>query len=162
MKYSLGVILLLIPFFSPAQECGLTRDTDPYTKETKISTGFISLQGGSLSVDADSKEIDFFFIVDGKCFDDASTVFIYFEGSKVKTTYRNAGGMNCNGYFHFKYRNNTVIPTVMKKLATQKTAQFIFTANDKKQTIISLLPDQQEVLMKAVACMSEEAQTLIK
>lgn len=161
MKLSL-IVLLLFPLFISAQECKFLKETDPYTKETKISSGFISLQGGSLSIDADSKEVDFFFIVNDKCFSDASTVFIFFEGSKTRTTWRNAGGMNCNGYFHFKYRNSTLTPTVVKKLATDKTAQFIFTDNDKKQVIISLLPDQQEILMKAIACMSEEAKTLIK
>lgn len=143
-------------------ECKLIKDTDPYTREVKLSSGFISLQGGSVTIDADSKEVDFFFVVDDKCFDNLSTVFIFFEGSKVRTTYSNAGNMNCTGYFHFKYRNSATTPTVMKKMTTQKIAQLIFKGTDKKETIISLLPAQQEVLMKAVACMADEAPKLIK
>ncbi len=166
MKY-LVTILLLAPLFLSAQQpapvdCKLVRETDPYTKETKLSSGFISLQGASLTVDADSKEIDFFFTVPDKCFTDASMVYIYFEGSKVKTTYRNNGSMNCDGFFHFKFRNGTTTPTVLQKLATQKAAHFIFIGNDKKETTVDLLPDQQKILMDITACMIGESKTLIK
>jgi hypothetical protein len=143
-------------------ECKLIKDSDPYTKEVKLSSGFISLQGGSVTIDADSKEIDFFFVIDDKCFDNLSTVSIFLEGSKVKTTYSNAGNMNCTGYFHFKYRNSATTPTQMNKMATQKISQLIFKGTDKKETVISLLPAQQEMLMKAVACMAAEAPKLVK
>jgi hypothetical protein len=145
-----------------AQECKILRETDPYTKETKISSGFINLQGGVLSIDADIKEIDFFFEVTGKCFNDASTIFIFLEGSKIKTTYRNTGSVNCDGYFHFKFKNGTTTPTVLQKMATQKTVQFIFTGSDKKETIVSLLPEDQKIVMEATACIVAEAKTLIK
>ncbi len=166
MKY-LSVIVCLLPLLVAAQtpvatECKLVKETDPYTKETKLSSGFISLQGASLTIDADSKEIDFFFAVNDKCFNDASTVFIFFEGSKIRTTYRNAGSMNCDGYFHFKFRNGLTTPTVLQKLATQKTAHFIFTGSDKKEVTVGLLPDQQKALMEITACMIAEAKTLIK
>ena len=161
MKYILSLIAFL-PFFTIAQDCKLSRETDPYTKETKISSGFMNLQGGSLSIDADSKEIDFFFAVPGKCFTDASTVFIFFEGSRAKMTYRNAGSMNCDGFFHFKFRNTAGTTSVLQKLGNQKVAQFIFTGSDKKETIVSLLPEQQELLMKASTCVVAESKTLIK
>jgi hypothetical protein len=152
----------LFPFFLSAQDCKLSRETDPYTKETKLSTGFISLPGAKVTIDADSKEIDFFFIVPDKCFNDASTVFILYEGNRVKLTYRSAGSMNCDGYFHFKFRNNTVTPTVVQKFSTQKIAQFIFTGNDKKAVTINLSPEQQKIFMEAVGCLAAEAKTLIK
>ncbi|MGZ8511253.1 MAG: hypothetical protein ACXWV2_03255 [Chitinophagaceae bacterium] len=167
MKY----LLLLFIFFGPlllsaqdstAIQCNLVKETDPYTRETKISSGFISLQGATLTIDADNKEIDFFFAVPDKCFADASTVFIFFEGSKIKTTYRNSGSMNCNGYFHFVFKNGITTPTVLKKLASQKVANFIFTGTDKKATIVSLLPDQQQLLMESTACIVQESQSLIK
>src|SRR5690349_22014929 len=104
MKYLL-LLSMILPFSIQAQDCKLVRETDPYTKETKLSSGFVTLQGGSLTIDADSKELDFFFVVPDKCFTDAATVLIYFEGSKNKTTYRNTGSMNCDGYFHFIFRN---------------------------------------------------------
>ena len=166
MKY-IAIIVFLLPFFLSAQDtttigCKLLKETDPYTRVTKLSSGFISMQGASLTIDADNKEIDFFFAVPDKCFADASTVFIFFEGSKIKTTYRNSGSMNCDGYFHFVFKNGITTPTVLKKLASQKVANFIFTGSDAKATTVSLLPDQQKSLMQITACMIEESKTLIK
>jgi hypothetical protein len=161
MKYCL-IIAGLFPILAKSQDCKVFRETDPYTKETKLSSGFINLQSGTVSIDADSKEIDFYFVVSGKCFDDASNVFIYFEGNKSKTTIRNAGSMNCEGDFHFKFRNGAVTPTVLGKLASQPVAQFIFTGNDKKQVTVSLLPEQQKIFMDAVVCITTQGKTIAK
>ena len=160
-------VLLLSPLFVDAQDstaavCRLIRETDPYTKEVRLSSGFMDLQGATLTIDADSKEIDFFFVVDSKCFEDESTVFIFFEGNKAKTTYRNTGSMNCDGYFHFIFRNGASTPTMLQKLATQRVAHFIFTGNDKKAVTVDLLPDQQKTLMDITACLIAESKTLIK
>ncbi|RYY55326.1 MAG: hypothetical protein EOO09_10870 [Chitinophagaceae bacterium] len=157
---TLCVLLAAAPaLFS--QECKLLRDTDPYTKETRISTGFLSLQGATVNVEADPKELDFFFTVSDRCFEDQSTVFIFFEGSKTRTSYRNAGSMNCDGYFHFKYRNNQSSNTVLNKLSTMKVAQFVFTDRNGKEVVVALLPDQQQAFMEATACLVKEAKTLI-
>lgn len=166
MKY-ISLVVFLLPLFLSAQDpvaagCKLVKETDPYTRETKLSSGFISLQGASLNIDADGKEIDFFFAINDKCFNDASTVFIFFEGSKVKTTYRNTGSMNCDGYFHFKFRNGIATPTVLQKLATLKTAHFVFADRDKKEITVSLLPDQQKTFMDITACIIAESKALIK
>ncbi|MGZ8516365.1 MAG: hypothetical protein ACXWWD_03400, partial [Chitinophagaceae bacterium] len=67
-----------------------------------------------------------------------------------------------NGYFHFVFKNGITTPTVLKKLASQKVANFIFTGTDKKATIVSLLPDQQQLLMESTACIVQESQSLIK
>ena len=153
----------LLPLLAGAQDCKIQRETDPFTKETRVSTGFIQLQAGaSVSIDADKAQVDFFFIVPDKCYNDQATVFIYFEGSKAKTTQRNSGSMNCEGNFHFTFKNGTLTPTVIKKLSTQKVTQFVFTSNDKKAVTISLLPDQQEKFMQAVACLDIESKKLIK
>ena len=53
MKKLFG-LLFLLPFIGTAQDCKLIRETDPFTKETKISTGFIFVNGGSLTIDADN------------------------------------------------------------------------------------------------------------
>ena len=168
MKFT-SLIIFLFPLYLSAQDpkpigCKLIKETDPYTKETKLSSGFISLQiGSTLSIDADNKEIDFFFTVPDECYNDASTVFIYFEGSKVKTTYRNSGSMNCDGYFHFIFRNGEATPSVLQKMATEKVASFVFTGNDKKKPkTVNLLPDQQKMLMDITTCMIAESKTLIK
>ena len=168
MKY-ISLVIFLLPLFLSAQDpiaigCKLIKEADPFTKETKLSSGFISLQvGASLSIDADSREIDFFFTVPDECYTDASTVFIFFEGTKVKATYRNSGSMNCDGYFHFVFRNGAGTPSGLQKLATQKVTSFVFTGtNVKRPTTISLLPDQQKTFMEVTACMITESKTLIK
>jgi hypothetical protein len=153
---------LFLPLFIAAQDCKVLREADPYTKETKLSSGFISLQGATVTIDADKNEIDFFFVINDKCFNDASTLVVFFEGTKVKSTYRNSGSMNCEGYFHYKIKNGLVTPTAVKKFATQKVTQLVFTGDDKKQIVVSLQPDQQEIFMKSSECISTEAKTLIK
>jgi hypothetical protein len=168
MKY-VSLIFFLLPLFLSAQnpiaaECKLIKETDPHTKETKFSSGFISLQiGASLNIDADGKEIDFFFTIPDECYTDASTVFVFFEGTKVKATYRNSGSMNCDGNFHFMFRNGVATPSGLQKLSTQKVSSFVFTGNDKKKPVtISLLPDQQKTFMEITACVIAESKALIK
>ena len=158
---SLILLLCLSPLVSLAQDCKLIKEKDPYTREWKYSTGFITLQGATVTVDADNKEIDFFFSIPGKCFNDASTVFIYFEGAKNKTTYRNAGSMNCDGYFHFKYKNGQATNTILDKLTKQAVAHFIFIGSDKKELVIDLVPEQQKTFMNAVNCLVTDSKTLL-
>jgi hypothetical protein len=148
------------PATAPA--CKLIKETDPYTKETRFSSGFIPLQGGSLTIDADSKELDFFFVVPDKCFASDATVVIYFEGSRNKISYRNTGSMNCDGNFHFIFRNGAATPSVLQKLATQKVSSFVFTGSDKKAVTVSLLPDQQTSFQQITSCMVTESKALIK
>lgn len=159
---ALFLLIVLAPLATFSQDCKLIHDKDPYTREMKSSTGFISLQGASVTVDADSKELDFFFTIAGKCFNDASTVFIYFEGAKSKTTYRNAGSMNCDGYFHFRYKNAQAPNAILKKLMELPVAQFVFMGSDKKEIVVTLQPDQQKQFMQAVNCLVNDAKTLIK
>src|SRR5690349_8049875 len=82
MKY-IFLLCLALPFISSAQtapkdslvkDCKLIRETDPYTKEKKISTGFIPLEGGQVNIDVSKAEVDILFSVRGadKCFSDAS------------------------------------------------------------------------------------------
>ena len=145
-----------------AQDCKVIRDTDPYTKEVRLSSGFIVLNGAQMSIEADSKEIDYFITLPLKCFDDGSTVWIFFAGNRVRTTYRNAGSRNCDGYFHFKYRNNPSTNSVMQRLSTMKVEKMVFTGTDKKEVEILLDEKQQAALMQATACMITESKTLIK
>ena len=107
MKYII-LIALFAANYAGAQDCKLNKETDPYTKETRLSTGFIFLQGASVTVDADSKEIDILFSIEGadKCFDNDATAVIIFEGSKLKTSLKNNGTMNCEGLFHFIFKNS--------------------------------------------------------
>ena len=161
---NLALFLLFVPGFIMAQDCKLVKQTDPYTKQQTISTGFIPLQGGSLTIDASKPEIDLLFSLKGvnKCFTDASTAAIYFEGTKAKQTQRNSGSMNCEGLFHFIFRNGATAPPLLRKMATVRIEKIIFTGNDKTETIITLNPDQQLAVMALTDCIIKEAPALLK
>jgi hypothetical protein len=163
MKYIFALLLFACSTAS-AQDCKLTKETDPYTKETKLSTGFIFLEGASVTIDADSKEIDILFSIEGndKCFDDNSTAVIIFEGSKIKTSLRNNGTMNCEGLFHFIFKNTATITSNLKKLTTQKITQIIFTSGNKKETIVTVAPQEQQAFMTLSTCLVNDAKALIK
>ena len=173
MKYIL-VLLVIAPCFVNARvahsqdtaklECKLIKATDPYTKEKTISSGFIGMEGASLTIDATKQEVDMLFTVSGsdKCYTDASTAAIFFVGTKVKLTQRNNGAMNCEGIFRFTFRNTTLAPATLRRLASQKVEKIIFIGNNKKESIVTLTPEQQDLLMKLSACMMNEAPTLLQ
>lgn len=164
MKKLLAIVLLL-PLFSIAQDsCKLIRETDPYTRQTKLSTGFIYFDGGSLTIDADSKEIDFLFSIEGadKCFDNSSVAAIFFEGVKTKMNSRNGGSMNCEGLFHFIFKNAPANTSLLQKLISQKINHIVFTGNNKKESTITIGPVEQETLRTLATCLVNEAKTLIK
>jgi hypothetical protein len=163
MKFVLLLALIISTTIS-AQECKLIRETDPYTKDTRLSTGFIVVSGGSVTVDADSKEIDILFSISGedKCYDNNSSAMIYFEGSKVKTSLRNGGTMNCEGLFHFIFKNSANTTAVLKKITTQKITHIVFTGNNKKETTLRISPEQQAALLRLSDCLVTEAKSLIK
>ena len=122
------------------------------------------MNGGSVTIDADKLEVDVFFTLDGsdKCFDNNSTAAIYFEGTKVKMTMRNSGSMNCNGFFHFTFKNTATTTSLLQKLSAQKLNNIVFTGNDKKATKITLTPEQQQMFLSFTNCLVNEAKTLIK
>jgi hypothetical protein len=163
------VFLLFSPLFSAAQDsvatgCKLNKEKDPFTKEIKLSTGFIFFDGGSVTIDADSKEVDVLFSIDGadKCFDNNSTASIFFEGVKTKMNSRNTGTMNCEGLFHFVFKNSLSTQSLLQKIMTQKINHILFTGNNKKESTITIKPADQEKLMTLATCLVTEARTLIK
>ncbi len=162
MKHFL-LLFLLGPLFSYSQDCKLIRDTDPFTKEIKLSTGFMYFSGASLSIDADSREVDLLFSIEGanRCFDDQSTAVIHFEGTKVKMSLRNAGTMNCEGLYHFIYKNAQNTTAQLQKLTTQKVSQIVFTGTNKKEVVVLLTPKDQELLISLGTCLVNEAKKLI-
>jgi hypothetical protein len=168
MKYIIA-LLLFFPLLLTAQDttaigCKLNRETDPFTKEIKISTGFIPMDGGSVTIDATSAEIDFLFSLEGadRCFDNNSMATIFFEGIKLKLTNRNGGTMNCEGLFHFIFRNTSTVPSLLTKLTAQKINHIVFTGNNKKESTINLTPADQQLFMSLAECLVKEAKTLIK
>lgn len=163
MKYGC-LAILLFPLFLTAQDCKLNKATDPFTKETTFSTGFMFFSGASLTIDADSKEVDLLFSLEGanRCFDNNSTAVVHFEGTKVKMNLRNAGTMNCEGLFHFIYKNSVNTTTQLQKLTTQRVSQIVFTDANKKETTVILTGKDQELLISLGTCLVTEAKTLIR
>lgn len=161
-----ATILLIAPLCLAAQEqeCKVKKTTDPYTKEVKISSGLIKLDGASLAIHADSKEVDFFFTMDGKekCFNDGSAVVVTYEGNKQKANFRNTGSMNCEGFFHLIFKNTANTPTLLNRLITQKIISIQFTDTDKKPIILNLSPEQQQNIMSRGDCLVKEAKKLVK
>lgn len=163
-KFLLSVSVFFIATTLFSQDCKLTRTTDPYTKEIRLSSGFIQLDGGSITIDADSKEIDILFSIEGvdKCYDNNSTAYIFFEGSKSKGSTRNGGSMNCEGLFHFIYRNSASTTSLLQRIMTQKITHIVFTGNNKKETTVNFGPLEQQAVKDFAACVVTEAKTLLK
>ena len=161
--FFLSIFLLFILGALAAQECNLIKETDPYTRQTRLSTGFIDLTGASLVADADSKEIDIMitFKTD-RCFDDGCTAMIYFEGGKQKLSLRNGGTMNCEGLFHFIFRNGPTVNYQLKKMASQPISHMVFTDRNEKTIPVTLSVQQQEKLRQALLCFTQEAPQLLQ
>lgn len=163
IRHQILLFCLFVVGVAHAQECKLIREQDLYTKQLHISSGFIDLNGASVTVDADKKEIDILFsFKTNRCFDDQCTATIYFAGTKSKLLLRNAGTMNCEGLYHFIFRNGTTINYQLKKLATMPISQLVFTDRDQKQIPVLVDEKMQLLFMKAVQCVSEEAVKLLQ
>ena len=157
--------IFLIPLISQAQDtCKLKNHTDPYTKLRVLSTGFIPLQGGSLNIDATKPEVDLLFSLNGvnKCFTDASTASIFFVGTKAKQTQRNNGTMNCEGLFHFIFRNQATPQVLLRKIASTRIEKIVFVGNGKTETTITLTPEQQQAVMTLTNCIITQAPSLLQ
>ena len=169
MKYNLSAILFFFPLVIAAQDpiaigCKLNSEKDPFTKEDNISTGFIPVDGGSVTIDATKAEIDFLFSLEGvdRCFDNNSTAYVFFEGMKFKLTARNGGSMNCEGLFHFIFRNTASLPSMLTKMTTQKINHIVFKGNNKKESTINLSPADQQLFMTLADRLVNASKELIK
>ena len=159
-------LLLVFPFMlSSAQDCKLKTEKDPFTKEIKLSTGFTYFDGGSVTIDADAKEINFLFNIEGpdRCFDANTTIEFYFEGLKGKTSSRNQGTMNCEGLFQLVYKNSNNNPTtLLQRLLTRKVTQAILMVDGKKPITVVFAPKEQEAFMVLTNCLYTESKKLIR
>lgn len=163
------VLLLLSPFAAFAQDtCGLKKVKDPFTNVTKLSTGFKPMGSGgvpvSISADATPADIDFFVWVkkEGTCFDLESTAQLIWEGERSKATFRNAGSMNCEGAFHFNFKNTPTPNSWLRKMMAKKIATIILTGNGDKQTVITLTEEQKTVFQRMATCIANEGKELNK
>lgn len=163
MRLSL-IMLLFLPLWAVAQDCKLKTEKDPFTKEIKLSTGFTYFDGGSVTIDADAREINFLFNIEGpdRCFDANTTVEFYFEGLKGKTSSRNQGTMNCEGLFQLVYKNSNNNPTtLLQRILTRKVTQAIFMVEGKKPVTVVFAPKEQEAFMVLANCLYTEAKKLL-
>jgi len=168
MKNILSFVFLL-PFFASAQDtCALKKTTDPFTHQTKISTGFLPFVNNgvqlSISVDATASDIDFFlWFTDGsKCFDEQSGIQIVFEGDRMKSNYRNSGSMNCEGAFHFTFKNTASTNSNLQRLIDKKVNAFHITGPNKTITDLAFSAEQKLQLQKMVSCVVQQGKSLIK
>lgn len=166
MKYGF-LLLILLPVFVNAQtqDCKLHRDKDPYTRLEKLSTGFIVLQGATLSIEANQRDVDFLITLTGteRCVNDQTDVYLFFADSKQRFSVRNQSTMNCDGDFHHIARNSaTATPTFLQKLVKFKVASIKVKVRENKEVTVTLTEEQQEQLQQLAICMSEQAKTLVK
>jgi hypothetical protein len=157
----------LFPLFSIAQDCTLKKTVDPFTHETKLSTGFQNFTGNgltvSISADATPKEVDFFIWIkgDNKCFDSESVANMTFEGERARTMLHNAGSMNCDGAFHFVFKNTPTTASWLNRMATKKVATIKLTGTDKKEMVIAFSEEQKALFQTMANCMATEGKTII-
>jgi hypothetical protein len=165
MRFVFFSVLICCLTTLQAQECKLISETDPFTKQTRLSSGFIYVDGGSITVDGDSKEIVVLFSIEtgDKCFDDNTTLEIFFEGIKSKVTARTQSTMNCEGLVQMVFKNspNSSV-TMLQRLATKKITQINFIREKKKAVTYTLGPKEQEQLMVLANCVITESKKLIK
>jgi len=162
-------LLAFLPLAAAAQDCGVKKEVDQFTQQPRFTTGFIPFGQGLnrflLSVDATKAEVDFFFALnsgsEGKCFNESSQTVVSYEGTKLKATFKNTGSMNCEGNFHFTFRNTTATPSALNRLATIKIDSFKWVDSNKKEYIYELTEQEQTLLMERIACLVKEAKTLL-
>ena len=158
---------LFIPVLSFAQDCKLKKSEDPFTHETKLSSGFQNFSGNGLTVnisaDAIPKEIDFFIWVkgDGRCFDTESTAEVVFDGEKAKRLFRNSGSMNCDGTFHFTFKNTPTTQSMLNRFVTKKVTSIKLLGTNGKEMIMKLTEEQKTMLQEMAKCIATEAKTLL-
>jgi len=162
MKF-LFVLFVITSLSASAQDCQLKKTQDPYTKEIKVSTGFIPLTDGKVSIMATKTEIDFLFIVAGeKCYDDASTAAVFYDGLKLKTNVRNGGPDNCDGIFHFTFRNAAGMPSALQNISGKKLSSIKFKDNTGKEAEVKFNAEQQANFSHYITCILAEAKALLQ
>lgn len=162
-------ILFLLPFASFAQDtCGLKKTKDPFTNQTKLTTGFKNFGGSagaiSISADATPTDIDFFIWIKngGKCFDLESTAQVVWEGERSRATFKNSGSMNCEGAFHFSFKNTPTPNSWIRKMMAKKLATIKLTGNNNTETTITLTEEQKTLFQRMATCIANEGKELGK
>lgn len=156
------ILLVLLPRLVYSQDCNLKTTKDIYTKEVKITTGLIALNTGQYSIEASKSGIDIMFSIGESCYDDNSSAAVYYAGTRLKTNFRNGGAMNCNGIFHFAFRNTNPTQTNLQNLGSKKISAIRFKDNTNKEIGVSLTDDQQQTFMNLINCIITQSKTLLQ
>lgn len=145
------------------QDCAVIRNTDPYTRSVTLSTGYHKWAGGSLLLDASKAEIDWMIEVGAGnvCFDDETTIQVFFEGVKQKFLFRNSGTMNCEGLLHVLFKNGPNTNYQLAKLTTLPIQRILITTAAKKEWSIEPDVTQRAVWMRSASCLTNEAKKLL-
>ena len=153
----------LSPAWLLAQDCTLIRETDPYTRSTTLSTGYHKLPGGSLLLDASKTEIDWMIEIGGGsiCLDDEATIQVFFEGTKLRLLFRNAGTMNCEGLLHVIFKNAPSTNYQLTKLISLPIQRIVVTNAAEKEWVIEPDADQRASWIRSATCLVGEAKKLL-
>jgi hypothetical protein len=159
-------LLFALPVCAVAQDCSFKKVKDQFSQEPKITSGFVPFNSAKLNIDADAKEIHFLFVLGNtgemKCFEDASTLQIAFDGTNTKAFLRNSGSMNCEGYFDVVFKNTPTTTSYLNRMTTHTVKSLTFTGNNKTVTTITLSDDQKVLFKQLATCIAAESKTLIQ
>ena len=165
MKFLLP-LLFALPISVMGQDCPLKKTKDQFSQEPKLTTGFVPLGNAKITMDADSKEIHFLFVLGNngemKCFEEASTLSVSFDGISSKTNLRNNGSMNCEGYYDVVFKNTPSTQGNLNRFTTHNIKSLTFTGSNKTVTVVTLSDDQKELFKKLATCIITESKSLIK
>lgn len=158
-------LLFIVPAIANAQNCTLKDEKDRFNQDPRLTTGFVSLGGGSdkfmLSISADKKEIDYFFALDNStmCFNDISRAIVTFD-NKAKGNFKNGGTTNCKAYFHFIFPNQQNLNAHLINISKKRIATIQFTDTDNNKKIITVRPEDQDKIMLLTTCVLAELEKL--
>ena len=160
---TLLLILAAMIFDARSQDCALIKNEDPYTRSTTYSTGYHKWNGGSIVLDASKPEIDWMIEVGAGtiCVDDEASIQVFFEGSKLRLMFRNAGTMNCEGLLHVFFKNSPTTNSQLNKLATLPIQRILITTAKEKEFSIEPTAEQRTAWMRSAACLTDRAKQLL-
>ncbi len=159
------LFFLIIPVNLFSQNCQLKDERDRYNQGIRLTTGFKSIGVGSdkflISISADKKEVDLFFVLEnsGFCFNEFSRATVKYE-NKQSGSFKNGGTTNCKGFFHFIFPNQENLNTNLINLGLKKISSIHFTGNDNVKKIITIQPQDNEIILNAVNCLLIELEKL--
>lgn len=167
MKYIFAALFLL-PLGALAQHCAIKKEIDKFSQQPKVTTGLFPMSSGMdkilVSIEATATDIDYLFVLnqggEQRCYDDQSSAQLSYDSIRLKTTIRNSGSMNCEGLFHFNFRNTPTPASNLKRLAATRVAAIRFTGNDKTVTEVILTEEDKVRLMDLTNCIIKEAEAL--